>query len=163
MNAKPRRLRQVMDWKAATWAGIVAGAVFLLFNVFISTRFLGGNGWMAFRYAASIVLGERVLPPPASFDLTAFVLGILVNFVISIAAALLIAAVLHRWGLLVGICGGAVFGLALYVINFYTLTLLFPWFFVLRSPTLLVAHVIFGALAGGVYEALEVEEFVVVE
>ena len=40
------------------------------------------------------------------------------------------------------------------------LTLLFPWFFAMRSWTLVFTHVIFGALAGGVYESLEVEEFV---
>lgn len=163
MSAKSGKLRQVVDWTAAIWAGIIAGAIFLLFNALVVPRFLGGNGWMAFRYAASIVLGERILAPPPTFDAAALVVGLLVYFAISIACALLIAIVLYRWGLLVGIFGGAVFGLAFYFINFYTLTLLFPWIFALRSEIVLVSHVIFGALAGGIYEALEVEEFVIVE
>ena len=70
---------------------------------------------------------------------------------------------LHRWGIIVGIIGGAIFGLALYLINFYTLTYFFPWFFPLRSWMMMLSHVIYGATAGGVYEALEVEEFVPLE
>jgi hypothetical protein len=59
--------------------------------------------------------------------------------------------------------GGAILGLLLYAINFYTLTFFFPWFFAMRSWPVIVSHIIFGATAGGVYELLEVEEFVPVE
>ena len=58
---------------------------------------------------------------------------------------------------------GAVFGLALYYINVYTLTLLFPWFFMMQAGIFAVTHVIFGAVAGATYELLEVEEFVPVD
>jgi hypothetical protein len=153
----------VVDWSAAIWAGIIAGAAFLLLSVLIAPRLLGGNGWIAFRYAASILLGERILPPPATFDPAAVIAGLLVYFSVALVFALLIAIILHRWGLVVGILGGALIGVALYFITFYTLTLLFPWLFVVRGSVLLISHVIFGALAGGIYEALEVEQFVAVE
>jgi hypothetical protein len=79
--------------------------------------------------------------------------------VLSIAFTLLIAYIIHRGGLITGILGGALIGLGLYTINFRTLTYVFPWFFAMESTSVLVNHLIFGALAGGIYEALEVEEF----
>ncbi len=79
--------------------------------------------------------------------------------------ACLVAFCLHRGGIVVGTLGGAIFGLALYCINFYTLTVpeLYPWFFAMRSWVFVVTHVVFGALVGLIYEALEVEEFMPVE
>lgn len=163
MSPTSGRLRQVVDWSAAIWAGIVSGVVFLLLNVFVLPVFVGGNAWVSLRYAASIVLGPSVLPPPSTFGLPVMIVAVLVYLVLAVAAAVVLAIVIHRWGLVVGILGGALFGLALYFINFYTLTFIWPWFFALRSWTLLLLHVIFGALAGGIYEALEVERFVTVD
>ncbi|MFT5197355.1 MAG: hypothetical protein ACI85U_004396, partial [Candidatus Promineifilaceae bacterium] len=69
-----------------------------------------------------------------------------------------IALVLHRWGILVGVIGGAIMGLAFYYINFYSLA---DWFFPamsgLRSVSMAGVHILFGALAGGLYEIFEDE------
>ena len=89
--------------------------------------------------------------------------GVLVHMVLSLFYALLLAFIIHRWGLVVGIVGGALFGLAVYIINYYTFTYLFPWFFPLRSWLVLATHVFFGAVAGGIYEALERDIYVVDE
>jgi hypothetical protein len=156
------KMRQVVDWRAAIWAGIISGLVFLVFNMLL-TKVYVGSPWVSVRLVASIVMGTRALPPPAGFDAGIFVVALLVHFPLSIAFASLIAAILHRWGLLVGILGGALFGLALYAINFYTLTFLFPWFFPMRSWIMALSHIVFGACAGGIYEGLEVERFVPVE
>lgn len=66
---------------------------------------------------------------------------------------------IHRGGLLGGILGGALLGLAIYVINYYTFSFFFPWMHAISNTLLIVTHVLFGAMAGGIYEALEVEEF----
>jgi len=162
MSPAKIKMRQLVDWRAAIWAGAISGVVFLVINMLL-TKFYVGSPWVVIRLVASIVMGTRVLPPPADFDATIFVFSLLVHFPLSIAFASIIAAILHRWGLLVGIIGGALFGLALYVINFYTFTFFFPWFFPMRSWIMAVSHAIFGACAGGVYEGLEVEKFVPVE
>ena len=67
---------------------------------------------------------------------------------------------IYRWGLIIGFFGGGLLGLALYVINFYSLSYFFPWFYAYRSWVMVVSHIVFGALAGGLYELLEVEEYV---
>ncbi len=151
--------RQLVDWSAAFWAGLVAGSVFLLLLLFLVPALAGGNAWIMVRLLASVLLGEAILAPPATFDLQALIAAVVVHFTLAVGASLLLAAIIHRWGLIVGVVGGGLFGLALYCINFYSLTYFFPWFFAMRSTPLVVSHVIFGALAGGIYESLEVEEF----
>lgn len=157
------KMRQVMDWRAAFWAGIAAGAVFLAVQMVLLPLLTGGSPWVVPRRIAAIVLGEGVLPPPATFDFTILLVAVLLHFFLSVIYALILAFIIHRWGLIVGILGGALFGLALYVVNFYTFSLLFPWFFPIRSWIDVLSHVLFGAVAGGVYEALEVEVFVPLE
>ncbi len=159
MSNKPQ-LRQLVDWSAALWAGGIAGLVFLLFNLFVTPLFGAGSAWISLSYTASVILGSTVLPPSDTSNFVVIIAGLAVHFALSIGGALLLAYIIHRWGLIIGIIGGALFGIALYLINFYTLTLIFPWFFAIRSWSLLINHVIFGAIAGGVYELLEVEEFV---
>jgi len=156
------KMRQVVDWRAAIWAGIISGVIFLVVNMLLMKIYVG-SPWVTVRLVASVALGARALPPPATFDTTIFIVAILVHLPLSIAFASIIATILHRWGLLVGIIGGAIFGLALYAINFYTFTFFFPTFFPMRSWIMAVSHVIFGACAGGIYESLEVEKFVPAE
>lgn len=159
---KRDRLRQLVDWTAAFWAGIVGGTVFFLMNLFLTPALVGGNAWVQVRLIASILLGERILAPPATFDGAALGAALLVNYVLAILFALLVAWVLHRWGLVVGIVGGAVLGLCLYLIDFYTMTYFFPQFFAMFGRAYLLSHLVLGAVAGGVYEALEVERYEVV-
>jgi hypothetical protein len=153
-------MRQVVDWSAALWAGLISGVILLLLNVFLIPYFIGGNPWVMVRLFGSVLLGEAVLAPPATFHLAALVVTVLEHLVLSIVFSVLLAYIIHRGGLITGIVGGALFGLLLYLINFYTLTLIFPWFFAMRNWVFVLNHIIFGALSGSIYELLEVEEFV---
>lgn len=152
-------MRQVMDWKAALWAGILASILFYLLNIFIVPLILGGNMWVIIRLFASIIYGEAILAPPSSFDFTALLVSIIVNIILSLGFTFLIAFSLHKYGLLIGIIGGSIFGLAIYLFNFYTLSYFFPWFFALSSWPFVVTHILFGSAAGGIYELLEVEKY----
>ena len=158
MNATRARIRQVVDWNAALWAGLISGLVFLVVDILLSAAFLG-SPWVYMRIIASLVLGSAVLPPPAGFDLSVFLVAVVVQVLLSLVYASLLAVIIHRWGLIVGILGGALYGFTIYLINFYTLSFFFPWFYPYRSWIILWGHVLFGALAGGLYEALEVEKF----
>jgi hypothetical protein len=153
-------MRQVVDWSASIWAGLLAGSVFLFLNVLVTPWVIGGNGWVMVRLIASIPLGEAVLAPPASFDLVVLLAAFVTHYVLSIVFSMILAYIVHRGGMLTGILGGAVFGLCLYYINVYTLTWWLPWFFAVRGWPFLLTHILFGAVAGGIYEGLEVEEFI---
>ncbi len=153
-------LRQVVDWGAVFWAGLLAGVVFLGINWLLLPQFVGGNPWMMMRLFGAMVLGDDVLPPPATFDGPALVAALGIHFAAAFAATALIALIVHRFGMFVGFVGGGLIGLALYGINIYTLTYFFPHMFVLKGTPFLLSHVAFGALAGGLYEAYEVERYV---
>ncbi len=158
-----KKMKQIMDWKAALWAGLIASFIFLLLNIFLVPFLLGGNMWVIIRFFASIFLGESILAPPATYDFIALIVSVITNLILSELFTFLIAFVLHKYGLATGIIGGAVFGLAIYLVNFYSLSYFFPWFFILGSWPFVLSHILFGAVAGGVYELLEVEEFEPVE
>jgi hypothetical protein len=151
--------RQLVDWRAALLAGLFAGVAFFLLQMALTAALLG-SPWVFARMTAAIVLGRGVLPPPATFDSGIVAVAFALHLALSLAYAALIAFVLHRGGLVLGIVGGAAFGLALYAINYWTFAQWFPWFLDLRSGIALLTHVLFGALAGGMYELLEVERFV---
>ena len=160
-NTSTLRLRQVVDWRAAIGAGVAAGLMFMLLQMALRGLLIDGGGlWVFPRYVAAMVMGEGVLPPPASFNLAAAVVSLIIHFILSILYALILAFIIHRWGMVVGIVGGALFGLALYAINYYTFSLLFPWFYSGRTWIDILAHLLFGMVAGGVYELLEQEVFV---
>ncbi|MCK6559747.1 hypothetical protein HUU39_13880 [candidate division KSB1 bacterium] len=162
MRFNKTKMRQLVDWGAALRAGVYSGLIFLALNLLLTHLYVG-SPWVVVRLVASVVMGKGVLPPPATFDVTIFLVALVVHLVLSIGFACLIAYVLHRWGLIVGILGGAVLGLALYAINFYTISFFFPWFFPMRSWIMALSHALFGACAGGFYEAMEVEKFVPAE
>lgn len=160
MSPQPSKLRLIMDWRAAVIAGLVAGALTMLLWMILVALVTGGTVWAPFHHVGSILLGEEALNPSRTIDIQVFITGALVHLTLSVFYALILAFIIHRWGLIVGIIGGALFGLALYVINYHTFAALFPWFFALRSWIALVGHIFFGAIAGGLYEALERDIYV---
>ena len=158
-----RAMHQIMDWRAAVIAGLLAGALALLLRVLLWVLVTGGSFWAPFYQLAAILLGPESLAPVDAPQMGVVVAGVLMHMALSLVYALLLAFIIHRWGLVVGIVGGALFGLAIYIINYYTFTYLFPWFFPLRSWLVLATHIFFGATAGGIYEALERDIYVLDE
>jgi hypothetical protein len=148
--------RKVADFRAVIWAGLIAGITFLLVNMALSLIVLG-TPWIFIRMIGAMILGAEVLPPPATFDLAIFAAAFFVHMLLSLIFTTILALIVHRWGIVEAIVIGALFGLALYAINFYTFSYFFPWFYPLRNWMIVASHVAFGATAGGLYEALEVD------
>lgn len=163
MDQETSRFRQIMDWRAAIIAGILAGALTMLLWVILLALTTGGSVWAPFHHVAAILLGQSVLTPSQTINPQVVLTGTVIHLFLSVLYSVILAFIIHRWGLWVGIIGGAFFGLALYVINYYTFTTLYPWFFPLRGWIALVGHVFFGAAAGGIYEGLERDIYVVSE
>lgn len=145
-------IQKNMTWRAVPIAGFAAGTVFLSMNMALNPTMNDVEATFILRYFAAMVLGSDVLMDISTPQL---IVGVLVHYVLSLVFTLVIAIVIHRWGLMVGIIGGAILGLAIYAINFYTMTVFFEWMFAIRSPLLVISHVVFGAVAGGVYESLD--------
>jgi uncharacterized membrane protein YagU involved in acid resistance len=150
--------RVAPDWRAALGAGVIAGAVFLVLEMMMVPLFLGGGPWDPPRMIAAIVLGESVLPMPGqampSVDARIVVAALFVHFALSVLYALILSAVIARTSSRAALAVGAAFGLALYIINFYGFTALFPWFAMARNWVSIVAHAVFGLAAAWMYEVI---------
>lgn len=160
MQQSRRTLRLIMDWRAAIIAGLVAGTLTMLLWMTLWATVTGGSLWTPFHHVAALLLGEGVLAPSQTLDLRVILAGTAVHLVLAVLYALLLAFIIYRWELLVGIIVGALFGVALYLVNYYTFTILFPWFYPLRSWIAVVGHIFFGAVAGGLYELMERDIYV---
>jgi len=146
-----------LDVSAALWAGLIAGTVFLATMLLLSSNVLG-NSDLVYRMMAAILQGEGAMSPATPVDAGLIGSALLVHYALSIGFGFVVAIIIHRWGLIVGLLGGAALGLALYTINFFSVSYFFPWFFPLRNWIWLLGHVLFGAVAGASYELLEIDE-----
>lgn len=144
-----------MNWLAAALAGIGAGIVATVVQL--------GLWWTASlpvpymlmrdtRLAAAIVMGRSALSPSASFAWDAMLVATLVHFALSAVYGLLLAPLISHATLQRAVLIGIIFGLALYVVNMYGFTLIFPWFDAARDWITVMAHVAFGMSAAVLYK-----------
>ena len=139
--------------KAGAVAGLIAGAVFMMMEMGL-VAMAGDSPWGPPRMFAAIVMGEGVLPPPATFDLMVLMAAMAVHFMLSIVIGVGFALVARRFGLVMAVVAGAVVGLGLYVVNFYGFTAIFPWFAMARNTISIVSHIAFGVVLGLSYRML---------
>ncbi len=139
--------------KAGALAGLIAGAVFMMMEMGL-VAMAGDSPWGPPRMIAAIVMGEGVLPPPATFDLMILMAAMAVHFMLSIVIGVVFALVARRFGLVMAVVAGAVVGLGLYVVNFYGFTAIFPWFAMARNMISIVSHIAFGVVLGLSYRML---------
>jgi len=152
-------IRAAIDWRAAACAGIAAGVVATVAQLVLWWAFLDVLPEILYRDArltAAMVMGSGVLPPPAAFDWTVMAVATLIHFALSIIYTAVLAGFVSRRGMPSALVVGAVYGLALFGINMYGFTLVFPWFAAARDWITLAAHVLFGVSAVAVYKALSV-------
>ena len=143
-----------IDWSAAIWAGVVAGAIFMILEMLMAPMFAGApTPWAPPRMIAAIGMGQEVLPPPATFDVGVVMVAMIIHFILSIIFAIILAWIIFRLGFGAAIAVGAVFGLVLYLVNFYVLTGIFPWFANARNWVSIFAHIVFGLVAAWWYKS----------
>lgn len=143
------------DWRAAAWSGVIAGAVFLAVEMLMVMAFMGESPWAPPRMMAAMLLGRDVLPPPADFDAGIVMAAMLVHFPLSIVYGLITGWIVHRLNSTNVLLIGAVFGMAIYFINFYLIApAAFPWFMEARNGISVTGHLIYGLVLGASYAAL---------
>ena len=148
-------LHEHTDWKTAAWAGVAGGAVFLVMEMMLVWLAMGESPWAPPRMMAAMVMGQGVLPPPATFDAVIVAVAMLVHFALSVAYGLLLGWIVHRMGMGMALLTGAVFGLvAIYLVNFHLIApAVFPWFTMAQNWISVLSHVVFGLVVAGVYVA----------
>ncbi len=149
-----RVTRRPVDWHAAVWSGILAGVLFIVLDMTLVPLFGFGSPWEPVRLIAAIVLGPRVLPPPATFDLGIFLAAMAVHFSLSTLYALIRAWLLEGWLPRLSPLLQGLFGLTLYLINFYGFTRLFPWFAEARNWISVLVHISWGIVLPLAYDEI---------
>ena len=147
-----------VDGRAAIYAGIAAGILATLVQVVLWAVFTDALPAVIFRdarFAAAIVMGRGVLPPPATFDWEVMLVATLVHFALSVAYGLILSRLTsHLRARRPSLLAGAVFGLCLYAVNMYGFTTVFPWFNASRGWITAATHVAFGMSAAAAYRVI---------
>ncbi len=140
--------------------GIVAGIAFAMFEMIVA-QIMGDGFFMPLRMIGAIVLGQGALEPSYTLA-TAAIAGVVVHMVLSAiygavfgAVASAVGVLRANRGVLVGVA--TVFGLLLWLVNFYVIApMLFPWFLMANPVVQFAAHTFFygtalGLLLGGAW------------
>lgn len=96
------------------------------------------------RLTAAIVMGPGALVPPATGHWGILSVATLVHFALSVAYAAPPALFAGRLRARPLVAAGALYGLAIYGVNLYGFTAVFPWFVVARGWVTALTHVVFG-------------------
>jgi hypothetical protein len=151
------RINYLSGWRAMIWAGVMAGIASTLIEIMLWLIFTDDFPAILYRDArltAAMVLGSSVLSPAATFDVGVMLMATLIHFMISISCAVLLALFTARLDIIPAPLAGIGFGIALYVVNLYGFTAIFPWFAQTRGWITLIAHGVFGLTAILVYRWL---------
>lgn len=143
-----------LNTKAALWAALLAGAVFMMLEMIMVAVFMGESPWGPPRMIAAIGMGKGVLPPPATFDASIMMVAMLIHFGLSVILAFLFAFIARGRTVAMATMMGAAFGLVVYLVNFYGMTAVFPWFAMGRGWIGMFAHVMYGTVLGLVYASI---------
>jgi hypothetical protein len=99
---------------------------------------------------AALVMGPDALPPRLASPWAVLPLALLIHFALAVIYAAFPTYLVSRLTAGPLLVSGALYGLAIYLVNLHGLTGLFPWFEVSRGGITLVTHLVFGvALAAG--------------
>jgi hypothetical protein len=138
--------------------GLIAGIVLAIFEMVIAALLMGTSAFfLPLRMAATIVLGQSALDPAYPL-VSAALVGVVVHLVLSIIFGTIFGEIvtavpaLHRPGMTL-LVAASIFGLALWLVNFYVLAPIFGWnwFPTQAEPVVqFVAHTFFyGTVLGG--------------
>lgn len=149
-------IHDITDWRASIGAGLIAGLVFVMFEMVMVWLLMGQSPWGPPRMMAAMLLGRDVLPPPADFAMTPVMVAMAIHLPLSALYGLVIGWMVHRMDMGLALLAGAAFGLiAVYFVNFYLVApTFFPWFVEARNWISVLGHVMFGAVAAAAYVGL---------
>ncbi|MDX2128230.1 MAG: hypothetical protein SFU91_04260 [Chloroherpetonaceae bacterium] len=149
-------LTSQLDFRASL-ISCLSGCGFFPLALSVVSYFKFDSFLLPFQIIASFVLGPSVISAESNASFPVLGYALLILSLWCFAFGFLTHFLLHRWGILVGIVGGALLGLCAFAITFKMLPYFFEWSRAFLRPAFAVAFLAFGAWSGGVYESLEEE------
>ena len=139
--------RTFSPWKVVTGSGIIAGLVFLGVEMILAAITSPNGMFGPLKMIASIVMGESILDRGIEQGTVVVLIATFVHIMLSVTYTGILFAVVQSMKKPAVMLSGAVFGLVLYLVNFYAFTELFFWFASERNWMSLVSHLVFGLTA----------------
>ncbi len=149
--------RAAWNWRAGVFAGFAAGVVATVAQIAlwaISTGALPHLLIRDSRFAAAIVLGPGILQRPQGIEWDVMLAATAVHIALSLFYGLIVSRLVTALDAMPALLAGVTFGIALYVLNMFGFTAVFPWFAADRDWITAVVHGIFGLTIAGIYVAL---------
>jgi len=146
------------DWAAAAIAGFGAGGVMMLLEVLWAVTAGADDPWRPTHMVAAMAMGWDALQT-TGYSLAIVATALIIHYLLGTVFGVLLAAIVAPFrldssaGMI--LLSGALFGLALYGLNFYGMTGVYPWFAELRGWGNALGHMLFGAAAALIYLQLE--------
>jgi hypothetical protein len=148
----PRQIKRTIDWGASGFAGLAGGLAFMVIET-TAAAFAGrGALWQTPREIAAILFGSLIDGLPTK---TVVMVAICMHLTFSLLYGRALAYVLFRRGNTHWLQLGILFGLGLYILNYYVLGAFIPRIAEARSTAWLFCHLGFGAVAAAAYVHLE--------
>lgn len=119
----------------------------MMLEMIMVPLFMNGSPWGPPRLIGAIGLGKEALPPPANFDFKVVMVAMIIHFVLAILFAMIIGLIVSKMSMGASIGVGIAAGLALYFVNFYGVTAIFPWFAKARNWVTIFTHLVYGLVA----------------
>jgi hypothetical protein len=152
--------RRAPNWIVAAVSGFAAGAVLMVLDLIWSSLVDPGGPWRTSHMIAPIILGtDTGRLTSFNFEHHVVAIALAVHYALGIVFGLVLASVMAPLHLDAtvrrALVTGAVFGLILYVVNFFGMVRWFPWLADLRGWPTIAAHLVFGMVAAWLYWRLE--------
>jgi len=147
------RNTRVIDWGPAISASVVAGLVFAVIEMALAWAVKGQSPWAPLHMIGAMGLGPDALAPADTFDLRIVSVAVAIHMALAVLYGVILALIVQRLNTAAAVVVGALYGLALYLINFYGFTWLYPWFADARDWVSILSHVVQSGLMVGLYKA----------
>lgn len=143
---------------AAFCAGVISSVVSTIAQVALWGICMESS-WLSLlnrdiRLTAAILMGREVLPPPVTVDWQVITVATFIHFVLSIAYSFFFAFLVSRLNKKLWLAAGLIYGLAIYGVNMYGMTFIYPWFSEVRDWITVAGHAVFGICLAGAYSKL---------
>ena len=147
-------LRALDPGTAAVLAGLIAGVVYMPGRMLFAAVLTPHGSGAPLNRIAALLLGPDVLPPhPTTFVVIG--IALLIHACLSLVCGQVIGhLVRHRPVLRAALLGLAI-GLGIFALNYFVIApLMFPWFADGAHVGTALSHMVFGAVAAGVFALL---------
>jgi len=144
-----------LNWSAAIWASVIAGLVFAALEVVLAPIARGASPWMPLHFIGAIGLGQSALTPLDTFDLKVVSVAVAIHMALAVLYGVILALIIERMDTAWAIVVGGIYGLALYYINFYGFSSVFPWWADARGAVSIFTHILQSGLMAWIYKVMD--------